>query len=401
MAALLPGVPNAAYTLPSNDPRTIDSHALGRCDIVRGVIGLEVPVVQAPMAGGPSTPALAAAVSDAGGLGFLAAGHQTPAAVLAEITATRELTRRPFGVNVFAPPDGPADPGALHRYAARLRSQADALDVAPGDPRFDDDHYQQKVDLLVEQRVAVVSFTFGCPAAAVLQRLRQVGTSVWVTVTDPQEAALAAAAGADALVVQGVEAGGHRGSFLDTDDHEDYGVLALLSLVADRVDLPLVAAGGIATGSALAGVLAGGATAGAVGTGFLRCPEAGTAAPHREAVGQRRRTGLTRAFSGRLARGLVNTFQAEHTAAAPSAYPELHHLTTPLRARARADGDAEQMSLWAGQAHELAAAAPAGQVVVRLATEAAAALDRAGRRLSPATTPRQVGQEPPTPPRSV
>jgi nitronate monooxygenase len=215
---------------------------------VHGVIGLDVPVVQAPMAGGPSTPTLAAAVSDAGGLGFLAAGYKTPDAVLAEIAATRELTQRPFGVNVFAPPSGPADPDAIRRYAGRLRSQADALGVTLGDPRFDDDHYQQKVDLLAQQRAAVVSFTFGCPPASVVQRLQQVGTSVWVTVTDPQEAALAAAAGADALVVQGVEAGGHRGSFVDAADHEDYGILALLSLVARRVDLPLVAAGGIATG---------------------------------------------------------------------------------------------------------------------------------------------------------
>jgi nitronate monooxygenase len=348
---------------------------------VHGVIGLDVPVVQAPMAGGPSTPTLAAAVSDAGGLGFLAAGYKTPDAVLAEIAATRELTQRPFGVNVFAPPSGPADPDTIRRYAGRLRSQADALGVTLGDPRFDDDHYQQKVDLLAQQRAAVVSFTFGCPPESVVQRLQQVGTSVWVTVTDPQEAALAAAAGADALVVQGVEAGGHRGSFVDADDHEDYGILALLSLVARRVDLPLVAAGGIATGSALAGVLAGGATAAALGTGFLRCPEAGTAPPHRDAITQPRPTGLTRAFSGRLARGLINTFQADHTAVAPIAYPELHHLTTPLRARARENGDAEQISLWAGQAHELAKATPAGQLVVELATEAAAALSRASQHL--------------------
>jgi nitronate monooxygenase len=227
----------------------------------------------------------------------------------------------------------------------------------------------------------VVSFTFGCPTPSVVQRLRRVGTSVWVTVTDPQEAVEAATVGADALVVQGVEAGGHRGSFVDSDSHEDYGVLPLLSVVGARVDLPLIAAGGIATGPALAGVLAAGATAAAIGTAFLRCPEAGTVEQHRDALTQPRHTGLTRAFSGRLARGLVNRFQAEHTAAAPIAYPELHHLTTPLRARARADGDPEQINLWAGQAHELARAVPAGQLVTELAQEAAAALDRAARQL--------------------
>ena len=141
-----------------------------------------------------------------------------------------------------------------------------------------------------------------------------------------------------------------------------------------------MAAGGIATGSALAGVLAAGAAAASIGTAFLRCPEAGTTAAHRYAVAQPRRTGLTRAFSGRLARGLVNTFQADHTAAAPIAYPELHHLTTPLRAHARENGDAEQMNLWAGQAHELARDLPAGQLAVELAEDAAAALDRAAHR---------------------
>lgn len=345
------------------------------------MIDLDLPVVQAPMAGGPSTPSLAAAVSEVGGLGFLAAGYRTPGAVLDDLRATRALTPRPFGVNVFAPPGGAADRDTVTGYADRLRDQAAALGVTLGDPRHDEDHYQEKVQLLVQERVPVVSFTFGCPDPSVVQRLQQVGTAVWVTVTDPQEALQAAAAGADALVVQGVEAGGHRGSFVDSDSREDYGLLALLSLVSARVDLPMVAAGGIATGPALAGALAAGATAAAIGTAFLRCPEAGTTAAHRDAVTRPLRSGLTRAFSGRLARGLVNTFQAEHTAAAPLAYPELHHLTTPLRAHAREHGDAELMNLWAGQAHELTRAVPAGQLVVELARDAAVALDRAAHRL--------------------
>lgn len=345
------------------------------------MIDFDVPVVQAPMAGGPSTPALAAAVSNAGGLGFLAAGYKTPEAVRTEITATRELTRQQFGVNVFAPPSGPADPAIVHRFADRLRDQAAGLGVQLGDPRFDDDHYKRKVELLTQERVPVVSFTFGCPTPVVVQQLQAVGTSVWVTVTDPHEAISAADAGADALVVQGFEAGGHRGSFVDADTHEDYGVLALLSLIDAQVDLPLVAAGGIATGPALAGVLAAGASAAALGTAFLRCPEAGTSAAHRDAVTQPRHTGLTRAFSGRLARGMINTFQVDHTAAAPIAYPELHHLTTPLRAHARTHGDAEQINLWAGQAHELAAAVPAGQLVNDLMRDATTALERLTKQL--------------------
>lgn len=349
------------------------------------MVDLALPVVQAPMAGGPSTPALAAAVSEAGGLGFLAAGYKSAEAVRAEIIATRELTPQPFGVNVFVPSGKPADPEAVAAYAQRLRAQAAALGVALGEARFDDDHYAAKLDVLEQERPEVASFTFGCPPSTVVQRLQSAGVTVWVTVTDPEEAVEAADAGVDGLVLQGVEAGGHRGSFVDADTHEDYGVLALLSLVNAYVDLPLVAAGGIATGSALAGVLAAGAVAGAVGTAFLRCPEAGTSAPHRDAVAQPRATGLTRAFSGRLARGLVNDFQAEHTAAAPVAYPELHHLTTPLRAAARTSGDAEQVNLWAGQAHRLARAVPAGQLVTDLARDAAAALDRARVRIGPSS----------------
>lgn len=344
------------------------------------MIELEVPIVQAPMAGGPSTPTLTAAVSGAGGLGFLAAGYRPAADVRAEVIATRELTGRAFGVNVFVPSGQPADPEAIVRYADRLRPQADALGVELGRPGFDDDHYEHKIDVLEQLRPAVVSFTFGCPSPAVVRRLRRAGISVWMTVTDPREAEVAARARADALVVQGAEAGGHRGSFVDADDHEDHGLLALISLVTARTDLPLVAAGGIATGPAVAAVLAAGATAAQIGTAFLRCPEAGTHPLHADALTEPRRTGLTRAFSGRLARGLRNTFQSDHSGDAPIAYPEVHHLTAPLRAAARQRGDVEQINLWAGQTHELARAVPAAQLVAELARDAAAAVNRVQHR---------------------
>src|SRR3954447_19771560 len=209
---------------------------------------LAVPIVQAPLAGGPSTPELAAAVSGAGGLGFVAAGYRTPEALAEAVARTRALTDGPFGVNVFAPTGAPADPAAARRYADALRPLAEAAGAALGEPRFDDDHFAAKLDLLLAAPPAVVSFTFGCPPAETVARVRAAGATVWVTVTGPEEAEQAVAAGADALVVQGVEAGGHRGAFADREDRVDYGLLALLGLVRARVEVPLVAAGGIARG---------------------------------------------------------------------------------------------------------------------------------------------------------
>jgi len=345
--------------------------------------GLRIPVVQAPLAGGASTPALAAAVMRAGGLGFVAAGYRTADVVLADIAATRDAGGRAFGVNVFVPGAGPADPAVYAAYAREVASEAAARGVDAGMPRWEDDGWDAKLALLLEDPVAVVSFTFGCPAPDVVAALRAAGTEVWVTVTEPEEAREAVAAGADALVVQGVEAGGHRGTFLDEDGAGQVGLLALLQLVRAAVDVPLVASGGIATGSGLAGALAAGAAAAQVGTALMRCPEAGTAPVHRERLAVPAPTALTRAFTGRTARGIVNAFGRAHTASAPAAYPEVHHLTAPLRAHAREAGDAETLHLWAGQAHELAADAPAEEVVAALAGEARAALEAAAARLLP------------------
>jgi nitronate monooxygenase len=342
---------------------------------------VQVPIVQAPMAGGSSTPQLAAAVSGAGGLGFVAAGYKAPEAVHEDLAEVRDLTDRPFGVNLFAPTGSPADQGTVKRYSERLEREAQEQGVALGEPRFDDDRYEEKLALLERERPAVVSFTFGCPTAGVVESLKARGVTVWVTVTNAGEATKAVAAGADGLVIQGIEAGGHRGSFVDHDEREDFGLLALIGLVRVEVDVPLIGAGAIATGGAVAAVLAAGASAAAVGTAFMRCPEAGTSSPHRAALAGPQPTGLTRAFSGRLARGILNRMQAEHTAAAPIAYPELHHLTAPLRAHARETGDPELINLWAGQAHELAREIPAAELVAELARDARTALDDARSRL--------------------
>jgi nitronate monooxygenase len=328
---------------------------------------LDIPIVLAPLAGGPSTPALCAAVSEGGGLGFLALGYLTPAQARERIEETRRLTRRPYGVNLFAPSGGPAPASAYGPFVERLRADAERAGIALGEPRWDDDGWEEKLAFVAEARPAVVSFTFGCPAPEVLARVRATGGSAWVTVTSPEEAREAAEAGADALVVQGAEAGGHRGSFADVPDLPLYGLLALLQLVADAVELPLVATGGIATARGVAAALAAGARATQVGTAFMRCPEAGTADVHRRALASDAPTALTRAFTGRLARGIRNRFMDEHDHDAPLAYPELHYVTAPLRQAGRERGDADVVNLWAGQAHGLAQERPAAEVLAQLA----------------------------------
>jgi nitronate monooxygenase len=325
---------------------------------------LEVPVVGAPMAGGPTTPALVAAVSEAGGLGFLAAGYQAADAVQTEIEAVRALTTRPFGVNVFYPTRDDVDEDAIAAYAHSLRGEEERYDVRVGEHAWSDDDWDAKLAVFARERPAVVSFTFGCPERELVASLRAGGVSVWATVTSPAEAAVALAAGVDALVLQGAEAGGHQGSFRQHDD-EPVSVLSLLQLVAATTEVPLVAAGGIATAAGIAAVLRAGASAAQVGSALMLTPEAGTSEPQRRALRGNAPTRLTRAFTGRRARGIVNRFLLEHDGLAPAAYPEVHHLTAPLRARARALGDADGINLWAGQAYGLAVEAPAAEIVER------------------------------------
>ncbi len=334
---------------------------------------LEHPIVQAPLSGGPSTPALAAAVSEAGGLGFLAAGYRAPGAVAAELEELGRLTSRPFGLNLFVPGTPSRDRGGLARYADVLAGEAERYGVELGEPRYDDDHWKAKLALAREMRVPLVSFTFGCPSPDVLGSLREAGCETWVTVTSAAEALAAASAGAGALVVQGLEAGGHRGSH-EPGTPADVGLLALLQLVRSVTDLPLVATGGIATGHGIAAVLAAGAAAAQLGTAFMLTPEAATAPAHRHALRRDAPTALTRAFTGRTARGIENRFMREHEGDAPLAYPEVHHITAPVRAAARERGDADGFHVWAGQTYPLAAELPAGELVQQLAEEARAAL---------------------------
>jgi nitronate monooxygenase len=321
------------------------------------------------MGGGPTTPELVRAVSGAGGFGFLAAGYRSAEDVGAELRAMPEELR--FGVNLFVP--GPrADPAQYLAYV-------EALGEGAGQPGWSDDEWEGKLELLTREPVAVVSFTFGAPTAEELGRLCEGGSECWQTVTNVAEAEQAVAAGADVLIPQGYEAGAHQGTYDLLSEEEPYGLLALLQLLRAETELPLVASGGIGSGAGVAACLAAGASAVQLGTAFMLCPEAGTSPAHREALKERRPTRLTRAFTGRRARGAVNRFLSEHEDA-PAAYPEVHYATAPIRAAARAGGDAEDLNLWAGQAHWLAREEPAATVVERFSREARSALHSAAAR---------------------
>jgi nitronate monooxygenase len=318
-------------------------------------------IVLAPLAGGPSTPELTAAVSNARGLGFLAAGYLTPDAFAEQLRHTRALTSEQIGVNVFVLEDVGVDDDAVAAYARELEPEAQARGVQLGQPRFDDDWLAEKIEVVVHAHVDVLSTTFGCLDAETVSRLQHSGTHVWATVTTAHEAQAARDAGVDALVVQGAEAGGHRGAW--RDDGEATPLLELLAAI--DVGLPLVATGGIADRGGVAAVLVAGAAAAQVGTAFLLCPEAGTSEPHRRALRVRGETAFTRSFTGRTARGIVNRFMVEHPDA-PSAYPQIHHLTAPLRAAARAAGDADGINLWAGVNFVRAEELPAAEIVAKL-----------------------------------
>ncbi|MFE5339181.1 nitronate monooxygenase [Isoptericola sp. NPDC056578] len=340
------------------------------------LLGTDLPLVAAPMAGGATTLDLLAATTGAGAFAFLAGGYQAPDTLADQIHRAHQQAR-PFGVNLFVPATAPGpDPAALAAYARRIAPDAAAHDVdldaaLTAVPATDDDHWAAKVDLLRRDPVPVVSFTFGPPPAADVAALRAAGSVVLVTVTTPQEALAAEELGADGLVVQGPRAGGHSGTWDPRRSVADAETADAVAAVVARTRLPVVAAGGVDGAAAVARLLRAGAQTVAVGTLLLRTDEAGTSRTHRDALADPRyaTTAVTRAFTGRPARALVNGFLTRHDPYAPVAYPQVHHLTRELRRRAAAAGDAERLHLWAGTGHRSAATGPAADVVRALAAD--------------------------------
>ncbi|MGB6040544.1 MAG: nitronate monooxygenase [Gordonia sp. (in: high G+C Gram-positive bacteria)] len=329
---------------------------------------LSVPIAGAPMAGGVSTAELTAAVSNAGGIGIHGGAYLSGDQLGAAIAEIRALTDAPFGVNLFVPEEIGFDAAAFATFRDHLLPLAAELGVdLPETVAYTDDSFDDKIEVLIAEQVAAVSFTFGCADAATVARLHAAGTAVMGTVTSVEEALIAQRAGVDALCAQGVSAGGHRATFHITGEDPEIDTLPLVKTVIEATELPVVGAGGITSRADVRALLDTGAVAASVGTLLLRCPEAGTRQAHRDALVDPRftETVTTRAYSGRLARGLVNAFITSYTATAPPVYPQINTLTGAIR-RAGSD-NADVINLWAGAGFRAAEAIPAREVIARLA----------------------------------
>jgi nitronate monooxygenase len=319
------------------------------------LVGVELPIIQAPMAGVQGS-ALALAVAGAGGLGSLPCAMLGPDALRTELAAIRAQTDRPVNVNFFChtPPNPSPEREAAWRAALRPYYEELGLDrssIAAGGGRAPFSH--ESADVLDEFRPAVVSFHFGLPPADLLARVRGWGAKVFSSATTVEEARWLEARGVDAVIAQGVEAGGHRGMFLADDLTTQVGTLALVPQVVQAVKVPVIAAGGIADARGVAAALALGAAGVQVGTAYLLCPEATTSAVHRAALKSEaaRHTALTNVFSGRPARGIVNRVVRElgPVSAAAPAFPLAATALAPLRAKAESLGSGDFSPLWSGQ----------------------------------------------------
>lgn len=328
----------------------------------------DLPIIGAPMAGGTTTPELTAAVSRAGGFPFVAGGYLSAEALAPLVERMRETTEI-FGVNLFAPNPVPVDRGAFDAFTSAFEPVAADHGVAiDPEPVEDDDHYDEKVDYLVAHPVPLVSMTFNIPTAEVVDRLHSVSTQVVATVTSTEEARTAADHGVDALIVQGPRAGGHSGTADPTRSIEDRATVDLVKDVLAEVALPVAAGGGVDSPESVEELLQAGASAVVVGTLLLLSDEAGTAPTHRAALQSEdfNETQLTRAFTGRPARALVNDFVKKFDPIAVDAYPAVHHLTKSFRAQAKNNDDPQGLHLWAGTGYRSAQTGSAETIVKEL-----------------------------------
>lgn len=342
----------------------------------RHLLDIEVPIVQAPMAGVQGSE-LAIAVCNAGGLGSLPCALLGPDAMRAELTAIRAATERPFNVNFFCHKPPEPDPKreeawrtALAPYYEEYGIDAASISSRPGPAPFT----HAVADVLEEFKPAVISFHFGLPSADLIARVKGMGSIILASATTIDEALWLEAHGADAIVAQGLEAGGHRGMFLSSDLTTQLGLFALVPQIARSVKLPVIAAGGIADAQTVSAALALGATAVQVGTAYLLCPEATTSTVHRAALksGKARYTAVSNVFSGRPARAIMNRIMTEIGPMSPTApcFPLASSAIAPLRLKAERLGDDGFSPLWCGQNASGCAEVPAAQLTLALAANA-------------------------------
>jgi nitronate monooxygenase len=342
---------------------------------LQSLVGVELPIIQAPMAGAQGS-ALAVAVSNAGGLGSLPCALLSPEAMRSELATIASRTDRPYNVNFFChtPPTPSAERESAWRarlapYYQELGLDASAIPEGGGRTPFS----AEAAEVLAEFRPPVVSFHFGLPSPELLARVRSWGAKILSSATTVEEARWLEARGVDAIIAQGVEAGGHRGMFLSDDLTTQVGTLALVPQIVSAVKTPVIAAGGIADARGVRAALALGAIGVQVGTVYLLCPEATISAVHRAALKSdaARHTALTNVFSGRPARGIVNRIVREVgpiSAAAPD-FPLAANAIAPLRARAEGRGSGEFSQMWSGQNASGCKEVPAAQLTRELAAD--------------------------------
>jgi len=341
--------------------------------MLQQLFGIELPIIQAPMAG-MQDHALAVAVSNAGGLGSLPCATLSLDGMRKELDLLKAKCKKPFNVNFFcvAPPAPSAEReaawrAALQPYYAEYAIDAGSIPAGAGRGSFN----AAATDILDEFKPAVVSFHFGLPSAELMARVRAWGSKILSSATTVDEARWLEAHGIDAIIAQGVEAGGHRGNFLSDDLTTQIGTLALLPQIVDAVKVPVIAAGGIADAKGVAAAIALGAAGVQVGTAYLLCPEATTSAVHRAALksDSARHTALTNLFTGRPARGIVNRLMRElgPVSTAPPAFPLATSAIAPLRAKAESLGSGDFSPLWCGQNPSGCKEIPAAQLTRELA----------------------------------
>jgi nitronate monooxygenase len=334
-------------------------------------LGVAHPIILAPMAGSGGTPELVAAVSNAGGLGLWGGAYSTPQQILDAAQQIRALTSKPFALNLFAGgyEQRQVDPAPMLALIARVHGELGL--AAPSLPPLPQNPFEDQLAAVIEARPAAFSFTFGLPNTDALARLRRAGIRTCGTATTVEEGQALAAAGVDAIVAQGEEAGAHRGSFLAPFEQSMVPMRELTRGLIKEVSMPVIASGGIMDGSDIAEALAAGAAAAQLGTAFLLCPECGAPEPYKQALmaAQGDPTVITRAFSGRPARGLRNAFIDMAADVPVLPFRQQNDLTRPMRNEAGKQGKPEYISLWAGRGVARARRMPAADLVATLLSE--------------------------------